>query len=255
MTLPKKAKIVANWKMYKTIAEAKQFLEAFTPRVSSFKSEVWIAPAFTALYACSQISRNTSLKIGAQNLSDNEEGAFTGEVSGKMIREAGCHFVIIGHSERRQKYHETNDLIQKKIGRALNHGLIPLLCIGETLEERKAGKSYQVLSDQITYCLEGYSADDLKDLVIAYEPVWAIGTGTPATTEMAQEAHFKIREQIKRKWGESLSRKIFILYGGSVKENNIVSLAKQPDIDGALVGGASLNYEEFAKLAALGCKS
>lgn len=254
MTLPKKAKIVANWKMYKTVGEAKEFLEALLPHLSSFKSEVWIAPPFTALSVCAWLSRNSQLKLGAQNLSEHEEGAFTGEISAKMIREVGCHFVILGHSERRQKFHETNDLIQKKIGRALQHGLIPLLCIGETADERKAGKSHQVLSDQIAYSLEGYSADDLKDLVIAYEPIWAIGTGTPATAEMAQEAHFKIREQVKRRWGDSLSRKIFILYGGSVKENNIASLAKQPDIDGALVGGASLNYEEFARIAALGNK-
>ena len=212
-------------------------------------------PPFTALPCRAWLSRNSQLKLGAQNLSEHEEGAFTGEISAKMIREVGCHFVILGHSERRQRFHETNDLIQKKIGRALQHGLIPLLCIGETANEKKSRKVSSGVKRSDCLFLRGeYSADDLKDLVIAYEPIWAIGTGTPATAEMAQEAHFKIREQVKRKWGDSLSRKIFILYGGSVKENNIASLAKQPDIDGALVGGASLNYEEFARIAALGNK-
>lgn len=229
--------IAGNWKMYKTIGESVQFLKTLIPLVSNASATVMIAPSFTAIAECSKIVRGTNLLIGGQNMSDSEEGAFTGEISARMLKDAGASFVILGHSERRQIFGETDALIHRKLSRAIADGLPAILCIGETQQERDQGHSETVLKKQLDACLKSLV---LKNVMIAYEPVWAIGTGKTATPEMAQEMHKKIRAHV----GERLP----ILYGGSVKPANIDSLLIQPDIDGALIGGASLEVEAFAKM-------
>ncbi|MBS0629009.1 MAG: triose-phosphate isomerase [Verrucomicrobia bacterium] len=229
--------IVGNWKMHKTIEESTLFLKALIPLVSKAKAKVMIAPPFTSLSECSKAVKGTNVLIGGQNMGDAEEGAYTGEISGRMLKEAGASFVILGHSERRTIFGETDELINRKVLRAQADGLIPILCIGETQEQREKGHSLAVLKKQLDGCLKGFSSGDL---IIAYEPVWAIGTGKTATPEMAQEMHMAIRKH--------LGQRLPILYGGSVKPANIDSLLIQPDIDGALIGGASLDVEPFAKM-------
>lgn len=230
--------IAGNWKMHKTIEEASLFLEALIPMIRGAKARVLIAPPFTALSKCCKIAAGSQIEIGAQNMGDAEEGAYTGEISGRMLKEAGASFVILGHSERRTIFGETDALINRKLHRALSDALTPILCIGETDRQREEGESEKVLKRQLDGSLKGIS--DLKKVIIAYEPVWAIGTGKSATPEMAQEMHWTIRQH--------LGQKLPILYGGSVKPANIESLLIQPDIDGALIGGASLEVEAFAKM-------
>jgi triosephosphate isomerase len=238
----KRAPIIAgNWKMYKTAAEAASFVTALAPLVSESSASVWIAPPFTAIHAAASAAKGTQITIGAQNMSDAVEGAFTGEISSRMLLEAGARFVLLGHSERRQLFHETDALIHRKLKRAFADELLPILCVGESEQERREGKTKQVLERQLSACLEGI---DPQELVIAYEPLWAIGTGKTATPEIAQEAHAICRALLNRLWG----RQISILYGGSVKPDHIADLMQMPDIDGVLVGGASLEVASFAKM-------
>lgn len=247
--------IAGNWKMHKTIAEAVHFVRALLPRIQTTSSRVWIAPPFTALHACAQAASGSKLKLGGQNLHESEFGAFTGEISGPLLVDAGASFVLIGHSERRQLFHETGALIRRKVERALLSGLVPLLCIGETAEERQKGHTNQVLTRQLEEALQGIEVERLKNLVVAYEPVWAIGTGQTATPELAQMAHQWIRKSISETFGHSFANQLTLLYGGSVKPANIAQLMHQIDIDGALIGGASLELEAFIQMIQEGKKS
>lgn len=252
MLIMRETLIAGNWKMHKTLPEAIQFVEKILPGLRTDAITAWIAPPFTALHACSQAARGSALKIGGQNLSEHESGAFTGEISGKMLADAGASFVIIGHSERRQLFHETGAQIATKLTRALDAGLVPILCIGETAEERQWGHTHQVLARQLEEALHATAPARLFQLVVAYEPVWAIGTGQTATPEIAQEAHHWIRGVLGRLLGGPLSDSLRLLYGGSVKPSNIGELLRQPDIDGALVGGASLEVDSFLQLIHFG---
>jgi triosephosphate isomerase len=241
--------IAGNWKMYKTTPEAVETAQRLVELVTDCADvDIMIAPVFTALGPVAQVVRNSPVALGAQNLYWEKEGAYTGEISADMLVSAGCQHVIIGHSERRQYFGETDVTVNKKIRAALDAGLIPVLCVGETEEERESGNTFSVLDKQVTKGLNKYFAKDLGSLVIAYEPVWAIGTGKTATREQAQEAHQYIRSLIDQNIDKALAQAIRILYGGSVKPDNIDQLMQMPDIDGALVGGASLDAESFSKI-------
>lgn len=247
--------IAGNWKMYKTIPEALQFIETLKPLVQGGAAHAFLAVPFTAITACAEAARKSPIRIGAQNMHDAEEGAFTGEISARMLKDAGATFVLLGHSERRHVFGETNEKIHHKLRRALHSHLTPVLCIGETAQERSENRSDEVIKEQLTSALQGLTANELAPLIIAYEPVWAIGTGLVATPEMAEEAHLFIRRFIAGNWGSELANRLCILYGGSVKPNNIAGLLHQPDIDGALIGGASLDVASFAQMISLGKKS
>jgi triosephosphate isomerase len=241
--------IAGNWKMYKTNSEAVQTAGRLVELVADTADvDIMIAPVFTALDPVSKVVGGSRVGLGAQNLYWEKEGAYTGEISADMLVSAGCRYVIIGHSERRQYFGETDDTVNKKIRAALDAGLIPVLCIGETEDEREAGQTFSVLDKQVKSGLKEYVADDLAALVIAYEPVWAIGTGKSATTDQAQEAHNYIRSLIKDSFGPAFADAVRILYGGSVKPANISQLMDMPDIDGALVGGASLDADSFSRI-------
>ena len=243
------ALIAGNWKMYKTVPEAVSTSRQLAELVADVNdTDVMIAPTFTALAAVSETIGESHLKLGAQNLFWEKEGAFTGEISADMLLSAGCTYVIIGHSERRQYFGETDETCRKKIQAAVNGGLIPILCVGETESERESKNTVSVLDKQIKNGLRSFASDDLKHLVIAYEPVWAIGTGKTASTEQVQEVHQFIRSLIEKEFGNELAKSIRILYGGSVKPENIAELMALPDVDGALVGGASLGAETFSKI-------
>lgn len=244
----RKKVIAGNWKMHKTLAEAKSFMEAFLSGLSSLDCRVLIAPPSPLLLPMIEWSRGFPLEIGAQNIHDQEQGAFTGETSAKLIQEIGATFTLIGHSERRHIFHEEGPFIREKVRRALSSGLSPILCIGETLSERESGKTEEVLRSQIFESLEGMSELDLEKVILAYEPVWAIGTGKTATPEMAEEAHLFCRDQINKIGGERVSSLMPILYGGSVNPSNIKQLMEQKNIDGALVGGASLTPQSFLQI-------
>lgn len=237
--------IAANWKMYKTGQEAQEFLKALHQVLPEPTVMVFLAPSFTALLPAAIVAEEMPYLMGAQNMHEAEEGAFTGEISARMIKESGASFVIIGHSERRKIFHESDETIQKKVKAAIGADLLPVLCIGETLEERQAGQTLKVLETQLKTALANSSP---ADLVIAYEPVWAIGTGKSATPEIAQEAHAHCRGIITEIWGKEVSDKLPIIYGGSVTPETSPLLAKEPDIDGALVGGASLDVQKFIKI-------
>lgn len=237
--------IVGNWKMYKTRSEAQQFIRTLASLIGPAPSaRVFIAVPFTAIQAASEAAKGTPIVIGAQNMHDEEEGAFTGEISVNMLQDAGARFVILGHSERRQLFHEDDAFIHRKLKRALKHKLNPILCVGETQEQRERGKTREVLLRQLEEGLKGLKGEELHALTIAYEPVWAIGTGKTATPQIAQEAHAICREILKAKNAD----KTAILYGGSVKPENAQDLLDEPDINGALVGGASLNVQTFAQI-------
>ncbi len=241
--------IAGNWKMFKTISEAVETSEQLVKLLSgTIEKDVMIAPPFTALYSVSGIIRESCISLGAQNLFWEKEGAYTGEISPAMLGSAGCKYVIIGHSERRQYFGDNDDTVNKKVRAALESGLIPILCVGESEKERESNYTFSVLDKQLKKGLEGFSLDDLKTIVIAYEPVWAIGTGKTATKEQAQEVHLFLRSLIEKEFGDRLSGSIRILYGGSVNPGNISELMAMPDVDGALVGGASLNPDTFSKL-------
>jgi triosephosphate isomerase (TIM) len=241
--------------MYKTVSETVAFIKELLPSIANSSSLPYLAVPFTVIYEASQATNNSKLVIGAQNMHAADEGAFTGEIAGKMLKEAGARFVILGHSERRRLFHETDQMINKKVKRALIDQLQPILCIGETLEEREAKRTEEVLEKQMSSCLEDLDAQKLVTLMLAYEPVWAIGTDKTATPEIAQAAHHFCREFVKAKWGEELAARIVIQYGGSVKAENAQALIDQPDIDGLLVGGASLSVDSFSRIVNLGKSS
>ena len=248
MNQPKRQKIIAaNWKMYKSISQAVQFIQELPPLVTSNEAAIYIAVPFTALSAASHASEKTSIMVGAQNMNEHIEGAFTGEISGSMLIDAGARFVIIGHSERRHLFHESDEVINLKLKRALEVGLQPLLCVGETLAQREAEQTEQVLLAQLQDCLLGISDDQAKNIIIAYEPVWAIGTGKTASPETAQNTHLFIRKILVNLYPAS-GKQLSILYGGSVKPETAQSLLAQPAIDGLLVGGASLDVQAFSQI-------
>ncbi|NJD90400.1 MAG: triose-phosphate isomerase [Geobacter sp.] len=239
--------IAGNWKLFKKSAEALQLVEGLIPLVKGKSGvEIVVAPVFTVLDRVAKAISGTNIKLSAQDCYWEEEGAFTGEVSSGMLLDAGCSHVIIGHSERRQYFGETDATVNKKIKAALAAGLVAIFCIGETLEERESGRTFDVLGTQIKGGLSGI--DSLQNVIVAYEPVWAIGTGKTASDAQAQEAHAFIRGEIAALYGADAAGKMRILYGGSVKPENVAGLISQPDIDGALVGGASLKADSFAAL-------
>ena len=237
--------IAANWKMNKTVSETREFITQFIPDVKdTVNVDIVIAPPFTSLSAAAEKIENTNVMLAAQDVFYEEKGAYTGEISPLMLIDIGCKYVIIGHSERRQYFQETDDTVNKKINAAKKAGLRVILCIGESLTEREAGKTFDVLQREIEKGLNGI---DPEDLVIAYEPIWAIGTGKTATPEQAQEAHAYIREKLRNFYGNKADE-LAILYGGSVTPENIDSLMACKDVDGALVGGASLKVESFIRI-------
>jgi triosephosphate isomerase (TIM) len=241
--------IAGNWKMFKTCPEAVEAAAKLSQIVEGVSDvDIMIAPTFTALAPVSEAIQGGPVKLAAQNIHWEEEGAYTGEISAKMILSAGCSHVIIGHSERRQFFGETDETVNKKIKAAIDNGLVPVMCVGETEKKRDEDKTFSVLDKQVKKGLEGFLLGDLSSLIIAYEPVWAIGTGKTATTDQAQEVHAYIRSMITDDFGQSLAQGMRILYGGSVKPANIKELMAMPDIDGALVGGASLDPETFSKI-------
>jgi len=241
--------MAGNWKMNKTVDEAVDLVKQLKSSVSGVKDvEVVVAPPFTALYAVQREIKGSSIHLAAQTLFWEKKGAFTGEISPLMIREAGCEYVIIGHSERRQFFGETDESVNRRIKAALGQGLKPIFCIGETLKEREEGKTFSVIERQLEGGLKGFGEKEVLPIIIAYEPVWAIGTGKTATPQQAQEVHRFIREKVGRLYSKDLAEKIRIQYGGSVTPENVKGLMEQDDIDGALVGGASLKSETFSKI-------
>ena len=241
--------IAGNWKMYKTPDEAVETARQLVERVADVNDvDIMIAPTFTALVPVFKVIQKSPVALGGQNFFWENEGAYTGEISAAMLKSAGCQYGIIGHSERRQYFGETDETVNKKIQAAIRAGLKPVFCIGETEKEREAEQTLSVLDKQVKNGLEGLVSEQLDMLIIAYEPVWAIGTGKTATDDQAQEVHQFIRSLVEKNFGRPLSDSIRILYGGSVKPDNIAGLMAMPDIDGALVGGASLNAESFSKI-------
>ena len=245
----RKPVIAGNWKMYKTIAEAVEFVQKLKPLVAnSAHCDVVVGPPFTALRAVADAAKGSNIAVSAQDLHWDKEGAHTGDVSPAMLVDAGCTHVIIGHSERRQDHGETDANVNRKIKAALAAGLAPIVCVGETLAEREAGKTEEVLRRQFQGGFAGLTPQDFCRIIIAYEPVWAIGTGRTATPEMAAESHRYLRGLVRQQFGENLASQSRILYGGSVKPDNIESLMAQEEIDGALVGGASLKVDSFSAI-------
>lgn len=242
--------IAGNWKMYKTIAEALEFVRAFKPMVvASTHCEIVIAPVFTAIKTVSDRLEGSNVEIAAQDAAaDPGPGAFTGEVSAAMLRDAGARWVIIGHSERRQYYGETDETVSLKVRAAIGARLLPIVCVGERLEDRDAGRAEKVVQAQLTGGMRNLTASEASRIIIAYEPVWAIGTGRTATPETAQQMHASIRLQLNAMFGAGVADEIRILYGGSVKPDNVAALMDQVDIDGGLVGGASLEPDSFARI-------
>ena len=241
--------IAGNWKMFKTVHEAVVYVKEFRSLVKDIEDvEIVVAPTFTAVHACAEAARNSRVGIAAQNLHWEREGAFTGEISGPMIKEAGAEYVIIGHSERRTLFGETDEAVNRKVRAAIAANLIPIACIGETLAEREAGATLSVLDRQIKAGFDGITGDQVGALGIAYEPVWAIGTGRTATAGQAQEAHAHIRQRLRQWFGGAAADECHVIYGGSVKPDNTKELLGQPDVDGALVGGASLDIKSFFEI-------
>jgi triosephosphate isomerase len=242
--------IAGNWKMYKTTKEAIKLTRKLKENLKNIRGmEVVLCPPFTSLLSVYEIIKNTpNIKLGAQNISWEKEGAYTGEISPSMIKDVGCEFVIIGHSERRKYFNEDDSIVNKKIKLAISFGLTPIVCVGETLEERERGEALDTVINQINKGFVGIPQEDMRKLVIAYEPVWAIGTGRTATPEIANGMHLVIRKRLSKLYSSKLSDSISILYGGSVKPDNIDSLMGQVNIDGVLVGGASLDSESFERI-------
>lgn len=242
--------IAGNWKLFKTIGEATGMVNDLKPLVAETKTtEIVVAPPFTALSRVADALAGSNVHLAAQDCYWEEEGAFTGEVAPKMLKDAGCSHVIIGHSERRQYFGETDATVNKKVKAAINAGLTAIVCVGETLAEREANKTFAVIESQVWGGLEGLPPETLSKVIIAYEPVWAIGTGKTASDAQAQEVHAFIRSLLARCFDQGSADGMRILYGGSVKPDNVKGLMTQPDIDGALVGGASLKAESFAAIA------
>ncbi|MDR1085147.1 MAG: triose-phosphate isomerase [Deltaproteobacteria bacterium] len=250
--MPRKPFLAGNWKMFKTGQEAQAFIREFGQLVNSWTNkEVALAVPAAALAEAAQAAAGSPLVIGAQNMHWEKEGAFTGEISGPMIRAAGGTAVILGHSERRQFFGETDEHVSRKLTAALEYGLLPIVCLGETLAEREAGRTFNVLANQLTGSLAGLSDWAVGNIILAYEPIWAIGTGVVALVSQAQEAQAFIRGRLSRQFNSQAAESIRILYGGSVKPDNAQALLEQPDIDGALVGGASLKADSFAQIVNL----
>jgi len=241
--------LAGNWKMFKTGAQAAETARQLVDILAAVEGrDVMIAPPFTALAPVYDVLRKSRVALGAQNLFWESQGAFTGEISAAMLKSAGCSYVIIGHSERRQFFGETDGSVNKKLKAALSGGLIPVVCVGETEKEREADETLTVLDRQVSKGLDGFTSADLETLVLAYEPVWASGTGKTATSAQAQEVHQFLRTLLEKSLGNMLAKSTRILYGGSVKPENINELMAMPDVDGALVGGASLDAETFGKI-------
>ena len=243
----KKTLIAGNWKMYKTPSESIDFVEKLIKNLKNYEDrDILICPPFTSLYPVSQIIKNSSVKLGAQNVYFENEGAFTGEISPIMLKDIGVEYVICGHSERRNIFGETDEIINKKVKKVTENGMHPILCVGEKLEEREKGQTFEVVENQIRNCLSNFK--DIEKLVIAYEPVWAIGTGKTALPQQAEEVHIFIRELIGKMYNNQIAENLIILYGGSVKPENIDQLMKEKDIDGVLVGGACLKIDSFLRI-------
>jgi triosephosphate isomerase len=241
--------IAGNWKMFKTVQEASVFVKELRGLVKDIDDvEIVVAPAYPAIHAAAEAARNTNIGVAAQDLYWEREGAFTGEVSAAMIREAGAEYAIVGHSERRRLFQETDAVVSRKARAAIGAGLTPIVCVGETLEEREGQETLAVLDRQIKESLDGFSAEEVGGLVIAYEPVWAIGTGRTATAAQAGEAHAHIRTRLRQWFGGDAADRCRVIYGGSVKPDNIRELIAEPDVDGALVGGASLDVKGFTDI-------
>jgi triosephosphate isomerase len=239
--------IAGNWKMYKTVSEARALAKGLRGSVEGLKDrDVVLCPPFTALWAVAEELRGSTIAYGGQNAHWELQGAFTGEISAGMLKDLGCRYAIVGHSERRQYFGETDAAVNKRALAVLHAGLVPIICIGETLQEREANETFRVLERQVQQSLKGLTSP--TSAVIAYEPVWAIGTGKTATPAQAQEAHAFIRQQYAKHYGETAAQAVRILYGGSIKPDNMAALMKEPDIDGGLVGGASLEAESFTKI-------
>jgi triosephosphate isomerase len=241
--------IAGNWKMYKTVDEAVKYVKEFRGLVKDLEGvEIVLAPPFTALHAAAEAARNSNVALAAQDMHWEREGAFTGQVGGPMIREAGAEFVIVGHSERRTLFGDTNATVNRKVRAAFAADLLPIMCVGETLEQRERRETFDVLDRQVHQGLDGLESEQTGQLVIAYEPVWAIGTGHTATAEQAGEAHAHVRDRLGQWFGLEAAERCRVIYGGSVKPDNIVELISQPDVDGALVGGASLGIQSFVEI-------
>ena len=240
--------IAGNWKMNKLPNEAIAFIEELIPLVKDTQNEVILCVPYTDLFYTLLTTQDTNIKIGAQNMHFEEKGAYTGEVSGEMLKSIGVEYVIIGHSERRQYFNETDETVNKKLKKALDIGLKPIICVGENLEQRESGKAKDVVTTQVGLALEGLNSDKIENVIIAYEPIWAIGTGKTATKEDANETIKWIREEVANLYGKGMADSVIIQYGGSVKSTNAKDLFEMSDIDGGLIGGASLDTQEFSKI-------
>ena len=240
--------IAGNWKMNMLPNEAIAFIGQITPMVKDTENEVILCVPYIDLFYSLLSAQKTNIKIGAQNMHWEEKGAYTGEVSGQMLKSIGVEYVIIGHSERRQYFAETDETVNKKVKAALSNGLKPIICVGETLEQREQGKAEEIITKQTMLALEGLAKEQMENVVLAYEPIWAIGTGKTATSEDANNSIKSIRNKVAELYGQEVAEKITILYGGSVKADNAKELFSTTDIDGGLVGGASLKVEEFSKI-------
>lgn len=237
--------IAGNWKMYKTNTEARALVNGLKEKTMPAAVEVVLCPPFTALTTVAELLQGTAIGLGAQDLFWEDEGAYTGEVSPLMLKELGCSYVIIGHSERRQYFGETDETVNKKVKAALRHGLKPIICVGESLQQREVGETNAFVAGQVEKALDGLAPESIPQVVIAYEPIWAIGTGRSSSGSDANEVIGLVRQTIAKKFGSSLAEQVRIQYGGSVKPGNIKEFMDQPEIDGALVGGASLKAEDF----------
>lgn len=247
VVIVRKIIIAGNWKLNKNIKEAVELVNDLKARCAGVTDvDIVVCPVFTALSKVAEALKGTNIGLGGQDLYWQDAGAFTGEVSAPLLKDAGCQYVIIGHSERRQFFGETNETVNNKIKAALAHGLIPIVCVGENLAERESGKTFAVVQDHVENSLKGFSAQETEKMIVAYEPVWAIGTGKTATPAQAQEVHSFIRKLLEKMHGQAVANAVRIQYGGSVKAENTRELLSQPDIDGALVGGASLKGDSFA---------
>ena len=242
--------IAGNWKMYKTLDETAALLNELKTSLAGIPSttKVIVCPPYTSLSLAAGLLKGSAIRLGAQNMSQHDEGAFTGEISWKMLKAAGCEYVILGHSERRQYSGETNALVNEKARKALANGLLPIICVGETLAERESGRTQVVIKEQIEGVLTGFTPEMMSRSIVAYEPVWAIGTGRNATPEQAQEVHYQIRSLVSAMLGKQVADALIIQYGGSVKPDNSAGLLSQNDIDGALVGGACLKSDSFSAI-------
>lgn len=246
--MAKKLYVVGNWKMYKTARQASDYIEALIPQVEGSQVNIYLSVPFTSIASAAHYAKETGIVIGAQNMNDAREGAFTGEIAGLMLKEAGASFVLLGHSERRAVFGEDDAFIHKKVLRALQDDIQPILCIGETADHHGKGKTQEVLEEQLLSALEGVPKEDAEKVIVAYEPVWAIGSGKTPTAKQIQEVHAFCRECLVEAFGKKVAGMIPILYGGSVKPENAAEIAAEKDVDGVLVGGASLDAKTLAEI-------